>query len=44
MQWREHETWYRVVGELDPDSPLTPVVICHGGRARRTTTASRSPS
>ncbi len=31
MQWREHETWYRVVGELDPDSPQTPVVICHGG-------------
>lgn len=31
MSWREHETWYRVVGELDPASPLTPVVICHGG-------------
>jgi L-proline amide hydrolase len=25
------ETWYRVHGELDPDSALTPVVICHGG-------------
>ena len=21
MEWREHETWYRVVGELDPESP-----------------------
>ena len=31
MSWREHETWYRVVGELDPTSPMTPVVICHGG-------------
>lgn len=31
MQWGELETWYRVVGELDPDSPRTPVVICHGG-------------
>jgi L-proline amide hydrolase len=31
MQWREHETWYRVVGELDPGSSRTPVVICHGG-------------
>ena len=31
MSWRGHETWYRVVGELDPASPLTPVVICHGG-------------
>ena len=24
-------TWYRVVGELDPGAPKTPVVICHGG-------------
>jgi L-proline amide hydrolase len=31
MQWNGHETWYRVVGELDPASSLTPVVICHGG-------------
>ena len=31
MSWRGHETWYRVVGDLDPASPLTPVVICHGG-------------
>jgi L-proline amide hydrolase len=29
MHWNGHETWYRVVGE--PDSPKTPVVICHGG-------------
>jgi L-proline amide hydrolase len=26
-----HETWYRVVGELDPAASQTPVVICHGG-------------
>ena len=26
-----HETWYRVVGELDPAATQTPVVICHGG-------------
>ena len=31
MQWRGHETWYRVVGQLDPGAPQTPVVICHGG-------------
>jgi L-proline amide hydrolase len=31
MEWRGHETWYRVVGELDPEAPQTPVVICHGG-------------
>ena len=31
MEWRGHETWYRVVGELDPGAPQTPVVICHGG-------------
>jgi len=26
-----HHTWYRIVGDLDPDAPLAPVVICHGG-------------
>src|SRR5512132_4484160 len=31
MKWRGHETWYRVVGELDPGAAQTPVVICHGG-------------
>jgi L-proline amide hydrolase len=31
MTWGEGETWYRVVGELDPGGPRTPVVICHGG-------------
>src|SRR6476469_4235401 len=31
MNWQGHETWYRVVGELDATSPRTPVVICHGG-------------
>ncbi len=29
MTWNGHETWYRVVGELD--ATPTPVVICHGG-------------
>ncbi len=31
MQWNGHETWYRVVGQLDPAAPKAPVVICHGG-------------
>src|SRR6478672_1094962 len=31
MNWGGHETWYRVVGELDPPAAQTPVVICHGG-------------
>jgi L-proline amide hydrolase len=31
MAWNGHETWYRVHGDLAPDSELTPVVICHGG-------------
>jgi L-proline amide hydrolase len=31
MTWEGHETWYRVVGELDGDSDHIPVVICHGG-------------
>jgi L-proline amide hydrolase len=26
-----HRTWYRIVGELDPDALHAPVVICHGG-------------
>jgi L-proline amide hydrolase len=26
-----HRTWYRVVGELDPDARRAPVVLCHGG-------------
>jgi len=26
-----HRTWYRVVGDLDPDASAAPVVICHGG-------------
>jgi L-proline amide hydrolase len=26
-----HRTWYRVVGDLDPDALRAPVVICHGG-------------
>ena len=31
MTWNGHETWYRVLGDLDPVSRPTPVVICHGG-------------
>ena len=31
MAWNGHETWYRVLGELDPASTQIPVVICHGG-------------
>ena len=31
MEWRGYETWYRVLGELDPGAAQTPVVICHGG-------------
>ena len=31
MTWNGLETWYRAHGALDPDSALTPVVICHGG-------------
>ena len=26
-----HKTWYRIVGDLDPDALHAPVVICHGG-------------
>jgi L-proline amide hydrolase len=29
MTWNGHDTWYRVVGDLDGGP--TPVVICHGG-------------
>jgi L-proline amide hydrolase len=29
MSWNGHETWYRIVGDLD--STPTPVIVCHGG-------------
>jgi L-proline amide hydrolase len=31
LEWRGHETWYRVVGDLDSAAAQAPVVICHGG-------------
>jgi L-proline amide hydrolase len=31
LQRDGHRTWYRVVGNLDPDALQAPVVICHGG-------------
>ena len=31
MSWNGHETWYRVVGDVESDGGRTPVVICHGG-------------
>lgn len=31
MSWEHGETWYRIVGELDPAAPQAPVVILHGG-------------
>jgi len=31
LPWDGHETWYRVVGELDVAAPQTPVIVCHGG-------------
>jgi L-proline amide hydrolase len=31
LRWDGHRTWYRLVGELDPETPRAPVVICHGG-------------
>jgi L-proline amide hydrolase len=29
FRWRDHETWYRVVGDLDRGRP--PLIVCHGG-------------
>jgi L-proline amide hydrolase len=31
MTWQGHETWIRVVGELDSQGERTPVIVCHGG-------------
>ena len=31
MTWEHGETWYRVLGELDPLSDQVPVVVLHGG-------------
>ena len=30
MAWDGHETWYRVVGDLESNASV-PVVVCHGG-------------
>jgi len=31
MEWETHTTWYQIVGTLQPDSELAPVVLAHGG-------------
>ena len=31
MEWKHGETWYRVVGDLDPAAQQAPVVVLHGG-------------
>ena len=31
MAWEYGETWYRIVGELDPGADQVPVVLLHGG-------------
>ena len=31
LGWAAGETWYRVVGDLDPSAALTPLVVLHGG-------------
>src|SRR5919201_3990725 len=31
LQLDGHRTWYRVVGDLDPDARRAPVTLCHGG-------------
>jgi L-proline amide hydrolase len=31
LRWDGRRTWYRVVGDLDPDAMRAPVVVCHGG-------------
>ena len=30
MTWDGHETWYRVLGDLESNASV-PVVVCHGG-------------
>jgi L-proline amide hydrolase len=31
VTWAGHRTWYRVVGELEPDARKAPLVLLHGG-------------
>ena len=31
VDFRGHQTWYRVTGDLDPESPQAPLVVLHGG-------------
>src|SRR5215471_12038013 len=31
LEWETHTTWYQVVGTIEPDSELAPIVLAHGG-------------
>jgi len=31
LRWTHGETWYRIVGDLDPAGLRTPIVVLHGG-------------
>ena len=31
VDFRGHQTWYRITGELDPESTQAPLVVLHGG-------------
>jgi L-proline amide hydrolase len=31
VEFDGHRTWYRVTGELDPESPRAPLLVVHGG-------------
>ncbi len=31
LDFEGHQTWFRVTGTLDPDSPQAPLVVLHGG-------------
>ncbi len=31
LRWTHGQTWYRILGDLDPAAPQAPVVILHGG-------------
>ncbi|MCX6461945.1 MAG: proline iminopeptidase-family hydrolase [Actinobacteria bacterium] len=31
MTWAQGDTWYRIVGDLDPSAAQVPVVVLHGG-------------
>ena len=31
LDWKQGQTWYRIIGDLDPDAEQIPAIVLHGG-------------